>query len=222
MSHAIDKPGKTPERFSAEFCRELDELFRWRRDVRGFSSDPVPERLIYEHLQNAATVSPSVGLSQPARFVYVETEAVRWAVRENFETCNAEALAGYEGEQRRLYASMKLSGMNEAPVQIAAFCDEATQQGSGLGSRSMPEAMRYSVVCAIMQFWLATRAAGLGLGWVSILDPKGLKQSLGIDPDWAFVGYLCVGWPDEEHLEPELERAGWEDRRYGGDFISRV
>ena len=73
-----------------------------------------------------------------------------------------------------------------------------------------------------MQFWLATRAAGLGLGWVSILDPKGLKQSLGIDPDWAFVGYLCVGWPDEEHLEPELERAGWEDRRYGGDFISRV
>ena len=222
MSHALNDPDQAPEKFSLEFAQELDELFRWRRDVRAFSPDPVPERLVYELLHNAATVSPSVGLSQPARFVYVETDAVRWAVRENFETANAEALAGYEGEQRRLYASMKLSGMGEAPVQIAAFCDEATLQGAGLGSRSMPEALRYSVVCAIMQFWLATRAAGLGLGWVSILDPISLKRSLGVDPDWAFVGYLCVGWPDQEHLDPELERAGWEERRQGDGFISRV
>ena len=182
----------------------------------------MPEGLVRDLLQDAAGVSPSVGLSQPARFVMIESEAARQAARQNFETANAEALAGYEGEQRRRYATLKLSGMQEAPVQIAAFCDEQTGQGAGLGSASMPETLRYSVVCAIMQFWLATRAAGLGVGWVSILDPDALKNALGTHPDWALVGYLCVGWPEEEHLDPELERAGWEQRRRGDQFISRA
>lgn len=222
MSQAIRSSDQEPGTFSTEFAQELHKLFRWRRDVRSFSAEPVPERLVYGLLEEAVSLSPSVGLSQPTRFVYVESEAARWAARENYETANAEALAGYEGEQKRLYASLKLSGMKEAPVQIAAFCDEATRQGSGLGSATMTEALRYSVVCAIMQFWLATRAAGLGVGWVSIIDPASLRQSLGVDPNWAFVGYLCVGWPDEEHLDPELERAGWEERRQGESFISRV
>jgi len=209
-------------RFPDRFARELHELFLWRRDVRKFRLDPAPVSLIHDLLCDAATMSPSVGLSQPSRFVYVETKQARYAALQNFEAANERALLGYLGEQKQLYASLKLSGMREAPVQIAAFCADETEQGCGLGAATMPETLSYSVVCAIMQFWLATRAAGLGLGWVSILEPEALKNSLGVDAGWSLIGYLCVGWPDEESLNPELERAGWERRRHGDDHITRV
>lgn len=209
-------------RFSDQFMRDLNDLFYWRRDVRRFRTDPVPKPLVHDLLRDAATVAPSVGLSQPSRFVYIETEEARTTVRRNFEGANARALSGYFGEQKQLYASLKLSGMHAAPVQIAAFCADDTEQGYGLGAATMPETLRYSVVCAIMQFWLATRAAGLGVGWVSILDPDALKISLGVDAGWSLIGYLCVGWPEEETLDPELERAGWERRRLGNDHITRV
>lgn len=222
MSHAAKNLEQATGAFSKDFVEELSQLFSWRRDVRRFTADPVPQDLLCGILQEAANVSPSVGLSQPARFVLVEKEKTRGAVLANFADTNKQALEGYEGEQKQLYATLKLSGMQEAPVQIAAFCDEATLQGSGLGSATMPETLRYSVVCAIMQFWLATRAEGLGLGWVSILDPARLKADLGVKSDWAFIGYLCVGWPEDEHLDPELERAGWENRRDGDNFITRA
>jgi 5,6-dimethylbenzimidazole synthase len=143
----------------------------------------------------------------------VESEAARAAALANNEAANTEALKGYAGEQARLYASLKLSGMREAPVQIAVFCDEATEQGSGVGARTMPETRRYSVVCAIMQLWLAARAEGLGLGWVSILDPDRLARDLSVPENWRLIAYLCLGWPEEEHIDTELERVGWEHRR---------
>lgn len=222
MSHTARSADREHAGFSEGFSEELRTLFLWRRDVRAFTGKAVPRTLVDGLLRDAAGAAPSVGLSQPTRFVHVETEALREAARRNFEAANVRALEGYEGERKQLYASLKLSGMREAPVQIAAFCDEATDQGCGLGSATMPEALRYSVVCAIMQFWLATRAAGLGLGWVSILDPEGLARALRTDPSWTFMGYLCVGWPRSEEPDPELERAGWERRRPGEAFISRV
>ena len=106
----------------------------------------------------------------------------------------------------------ELAGLREAPVHLAVFCDEATEQGFGLGARTMPETRRYSAVCALHTFWLAARAYGLGVGWVSILDPTRLAETLEVPPEWSFVGYLCVGWPQEEQLTPELERAGWQAR----------
>jgi 5,6-dimethylbenzimidazole synthase len=157
-------------------------------------------------------LAPSVGLSEPWRFIMVESPAARASALANFEAANAEALAGYSGDQVRLYASLKLSGMRGAPVQIAIFCDEATGQGSGLGARTMPEMRRYSVVCAVMQLWLAARAEGLGAGWVSILDPDRLAADLAVPEGWRLIAYLCLGWPEEEHSDAELERAGWEDR----------
>ena len=111
-----------------------------------------------------------------------------------------------------LYAKLKLAGLRDAPVQLAVFCDEATEQGHGLGARTMPEARRYSTVCALHTFWLAARARGLGVGWVSILDPAESQRRSTFRRAWAFIGYLCVGWPREEHLIPELERAGWQAR----------
>ena len=95
---------------------------------------------------------------------------------------------------------------------MAVYCDEATEQGHGLGALTMPETRRYSTVCALHTFWLAARARGLGVGWVSILDPEGIAEALDVPRSWAFIGYLCVGFPREEHLIPELERAGWQAR----------
>lgn len=197
--------------FSPDFRETLAQLFAWRRDVRRFRTDPVAEDEIAYLLDQCGT-APSVGLSEPWRFVIVNDPTKRARVRANFEAENARALEGYEGERQKIYASLKLAGLGEAPVQIAAFCDETDGKGEGLGAQTMPEMRRYSVVCAVMQLWLSARAEGLGLGWISILDPARLTRDLGIDPDWRLIAYLCLGYPQEEHLDCELERAGWETR----------
>ena len=198
-------------RFDAAFRAEFADLVAWRRDVRRFRRDAVPEEAL-DVLIGLAGLAPSVGNCQPARFVRVDDEARRAAVRANFEGANREALASYRGERAKLYARLKLAGLKEAPVHLAVFCDEETAQGHGLGARSMPETRRYSAVCALHTFWLAARAYGLGVGWVSILDPVELTTTLDVPGAWSFVGYLCVGWPEDEHRTPELERAGWQAR----------
>jgi 5,6-dimethylbenzimidazole synthase len=97
-------------------------------------------------------------------------------------------------------------------VHLAVCADETTGQGHGLGRQTMPETIRYSVVAAIQTLWLAARAEGLGVGWVSILDPEAARAMLDLPAGWTFVAYLCLGWPEEEHDDPELERHGWEQR----------
>ena len=98
-------------------------------------------------------------------------------------------------------------------MQLAIYCDEATIKGAGLGAGTMPEMRRYSVVGAVNLFWLTARARGLGVGWVSILDPKQLNRDLDVSEDWSLVAYLCVGYPQTVSTTPELENKGWEDRR---------
>jgi 5,6-dimethylbenzimidazole synthase len=202
---------EAPE-FDATFRAGFAELLAWRRDVRHFRSGEAPDEAMLGELFDLAALAPSVGNCQPTRFVRVDDDARRAAIRANFEAANREALAAYRGERAELYARLKLAGLRDAPVQVAVFCDEATEQGHGLGARTMPEARRYSTVCALHTFWLAARARGLGVGWVSILDPGGIAAALDVPRAWAFIGYLCVGWPREEHLIPELERVGWQAR----------
>jgi len=197
--------------FSPAFRAELNELMKWRRDVRHFKPDAVDADLLADCLQ-AFSLAPSVGLSEPWRLVNVVSSASRQAALENFKAANAEALAGYAGDKAALYAGLKLTGMQDAPVQLAVFCDDETQKGAGLGAKSMPEMRRYSVVSAIMAFWLKARAEGLGVGWVSILDPNKLQQDLNLSESWRLVAYLCIGWPKDENLTPELETVGWEAR----------
>lgn len=206
--------------FTPSFREELARLMRGRRDVRRFRRDPVDPAVLARCLE-ALRLAPSVGLSEPWRLVSVTSEAARAAAFANAEAANAEALAGYHGEQAALYARLKLHGIEEAPVQIAVFCDDATAKGAGLGARTMPEMRRYSAVAAIQNFWLAARAEGLGVGWVSILDPAQLAADLAVDPDWVLVGYLCIGWPTAESETPELERAGWEARNQTLEMIER-
>ncbi|SEQ13453.1 5,6-dimethylbenzimidazole synthase [Thalassovita taeanensis] len=198
--------------FSDSFQRDLTDLMRWRRDVRNFRTDPVDEALLTQCL-DAFLLAPSVGLSEPWRVIRVASDAARAAALANYKSANAQALDGYGAEKAQLYASLKLSGMIDSPVQLAIYCDEATAKGHGLGAATMPEMRRYSVVSAVNLFWLAARARGLGVGWVSILDPDQLSRDLEVPEDWSLVAYLCVGWPQDTGTTPELEQKGWEDRR---------
>jgi 5,6-dimethylbenzimidazole synthase len=199
------------EQFSPDFRAGLNDLMRWRRDVRHFRPDPVDEGLLDACL-DSFNLAPSVGLSEPWRIVRVTSDSARQNALENFKAANADALAGYSGDQAALYASLKLSGMQDAPDQLAVFCDDTTDKGHGLGAATMPEMRRYSVVGAITCMWLTARAQGLGVGWVSVLDPERLARDLAVPQGWSLVAYLCVGWPQENSLTPELETKGWEAR----------
>ena len=205
-------PAAQPPRFDEAFRAQLLDLIAWRRDVRRFRSDPLPSGTL-GRLIDCACLAPSVGLSQPWRFVIVEDAARRAAIRACFEACNADALQAQAPERAALYARLKLAGLDDAPGHVAVFADHATRQGHGLGRLTMPATIDYSAVMAIHTLWLAARAEGIGVGWVSILDPGRVAAILGTPPDWTFIGYLCVGYPSEEHDLPALERDGWEKRR---------
>lgn len=204
-----------PPVFDDDFRAKLAELIAWRRDVRRFRRDSVDPALI-ERLLDLAFLAPSVGNAQPWRFVLVENADRRAAVIADFDAANREAARRYKDAQAELYARLKLEGLRTAPVHLAVFCDEATLQGSGLGKQTMPETLRYSVVGAVQTLWLAARAHGIGLGWVSILHPQRINALLDVPAEWRFVAYLCLGYPEEEHLDPELERHGWQARTEAG------
>ena len=203
--------GKQPD-FDDAFRARLRELLTWRRDVRRFRRDALPRGTL-ERLIDLACLAPSVGLSQPWRFVIVDTPACRAAIRANFEICNAKALAAQSGQRAAGYARLKLAGLDDAPGHLAVFADPATTRGHGLGRHTMPEMIEYSAVTAVHTIWLAARAEGIGMGWVSILDPAAVAATLDIPATWTFIGYLCLGFPESEDDIPDLERAGWE-RRY--------
>lgn len=210
--------GNEPPEFDKTFRVGLEDLIRWRRDVRRFRTDPLPAGLL-ENLLAIAALSPSVGNAQPWRFVRVSDPDRRAAIREDFQKCNAEALGNYSGEKAKIYASLKLSGLSDAPEHLAVYCEEDTDLGHGLGRQTMPETLRYSVVGAIQTLWLAARAQGVGIGWVSILEPENIRRILDVPETWTLVGYLCIGYPVEEHLDPELERHGWQAREDVKTFI---
>lgn len=199
------------ERFGDDARAMLLELLAWRRDVRRFRRDPLPEGTM-QRLVRIACLAPSVGLSQPWRFVLVDDEGRRRAVRLSFERCNAEALRCQADERASLYARLKLAGLDDAPCQFAVFADRATGKGHGLGRMTMPSTIDYSAVMAVHTLWLAARAEGIGLGWVSILDPDAVTAALEVPPSWAFIGYFCMGFASEHDCVPALERAGWESR----------
>lgn len=192
----------------------------WRRDVRRFRSEPVGDQLL-DRLIAIACLAPSVGLSQPWRFVVVDDPMRRQAILDNFSRSNREALASYAPDDAADYARLKLEGLREAPRHLAVFADEATPLGRGLGRRTVPETTRYSVVAAICNLWLAARAEGLGMGWISILDPEDVRSTLDVPKDWVLIGYFCLGYPQTDEEVPELEREGWEHRRAFDAFVVR-
>jgi 5,6-dimethylbenzimidazole synthase len=204
--------------FDDDFRTRLRDLIAWRRDVRRFRREPLPNGTL-EALIELACLAPSVGLSQPWRFVIVENDAARAAIRRNFAACNADALSVQSRERAGHYARLKLAGLEEAPSHLAVFADRSTAQGGGLGRRTMPEMIEYSAVTAVHTIWLAARAQGIGMGWVSILEPKAAAEALQVPADWKFIGYFCLGYPEIDDTVPELEQEGWEKRRLPSSVI---
>lgn len=206
--------------FDADFRERLQLLLEWRRDVRSFRRDALAGGTI-ERLIEIASLSPSVGLSEPWRFVLIEDPERRAAIRASFEHCNREALARQSGDRAALYARLKLAGLDDAPCQLSVFCDRGTAQGGGLGRLTMPETLDYSVAIAMHTLWLAARAEGLGVGWVSILDPARMTEILEVPEGWSFIGHLCIGYAAEEHRLPVLQREGWERRHAPETVLTR-
>ena len=197
--------------FPPAFQAQLRDLLRLRRDVRCFKRDPVPDALLLEMLE-AAHHAPSVGLSQPWRFVRVDDPGHRQAVIEEFQRANLEAAKRYDAGQANAYMALKLEGLREAPVHLLVCVETDPASGHGLGRQTQPETLRDSAVCAIQNLWLSARALGVGVGWVSILEPFRLRPILDLPASWSWVAYLCIGWPQEEPEIPELETLHWEHR----------
>jgi len=221
-SRGVPEQSAAPPRtaFDFAFRVQLRELLSWRRDVLRFRRDPLPSGTL-ESLIELACLAPSVGLSQPWRFVVVDNGAARAAIRRNFQACNAEALAAQAPQRANLYASLKLAGLDDAPCHFAVFADRDTEQGHGLGRHTMPEMIEYSAVTAVHTIWLAARAQGIGLGWVSIVDPDVVARILDVPAGWKFIGYFCLGYPQSDDSVPELQRCGWERRSSPASVILR-
>ena len=206
--------------FSAEFRSSFAQLLSWRRDVRHFRADAV-EAVLIERLLKNAMLAPSVGFSQPWRWMLVETPEVRSAIIANHNAANEAASRVYEGERSAQYKSLKLAGLIEAPVHLAVFADCGAATGHGLGRQTMTDTPLWSVVMAIYALWLTATAEGLGVGWVSILDPAEVKKTLSAPEAWTFVAYLCIGWPEAYTDKPLLETSGWEARQRFADNVLR-
>jgi 5,6-dimethylbenzimidazole synthase len=206
--------------FDDAFRATFETLLNWRRDVRHFRKEALPVETT-ERLLQLAQSAPSVGNSQPWRFVRIRSPLLRTALADHADGEVARAGKLYpEGDRRKLYDRLKLHGLRDAPEIMAVFCDQHVMAGHNLGAASMPETRLYSTVMAIHTLWLAARTEGVGLGWVSVVDPQWVKAQLDVPASWAFVALLCLGYPLAPTAVPELETRGWQARENWRDHIS--
>jgi nicotinate-nucleotide--dimethylbenzimidazole phosphoribosyltransferase len=181
-----------------------------RRDIRKFRPDPVPEDLL-RRVFEAAHRAPSVGLMQPWRLIVVRDPATRVAVHQLAQRERIRQADRFD-ERTRQFLDQKIEGVVEAPLGVCVCCDHGDPAAEVLGRGTIPETDVYSTACAIENLWLAARAEGLGVGWVSFYRPDDLRALLGIPARVDPIAYLCVGWPDERPVRPGLEAAGWSER----------
>ncbi len=183
-----------------------------RRDVRAqFLPNPVPN-VVLARLLRAAHHAPSVGFMQPWNFLVIRDRAVRAEVRDAFLRERARASEFYAEPRRSQFLALKLEGILEAPVNVCVTCDPTRGGPHVLGRSAVRETDLYSTCCAVQNFWLAARAEGIGVGWVSIVHPEELQVILRIPEPVVAVAYLCVGYVSEFSATPDLARAGWRDR----------
>ncbi|MBI3635771.1 MAG: 5,6-dimethylbenzimidazole synthase [Candidatus Rokubacteria bacterium] len=180
-----------------------------RRDVRAqFTGGSIPETTLTRIL-TAAHYAPSVGFAQPWDFIIVRSLEIRQKVREAFERAHAAEAAAMPPTKRRGYLKFKLEGILESSINVCVTCDRKRFKEIPVGRSVQPQMDLYSVVCAVENLWLAARAEGIGVGWVSIVRLGELKAILRIPKDVAIVAYLCVGPVTHFAKRPELEQAGW-------------
>lgn len=206
-------PGDEPiAAFPAAARAWIERLFAVRRDVRHFDPQiPVPDAVL-ERVLMAAHLAPSVGFSQPWRFIVMREPTRRARIRDSFLACRRAEAARFPPERREQYLSLKLEGIVDAPVNLCVVADLRSQGEAILGTTVQPESVRASVLCAVQNLWLAARAEGLGVGWVSVVEPQVLRAELGLPAGVEPVAYLCVGTPARPYHRPMLEEVGWKTR----------
>lgn len=180
-----------------------------RRDIRAqFTNQPIPEEVL-SRILDAAHHAPSVGFMQPWNFILIQGRAVRQRVHAAFKRANAEAALMFSEEKRERYRSFKLEGILESPLNICVTCDRNRFGPVVIGRTANRIMDLYSTVCAVQNLWLAARTEGLGVGWVSILHHRDLREILGLPTQVEPVAYLCLGYVTHFPKNPELEEAGW-------------
>ena len=198
--------------FTAPERRAVYRAIHTRRDVRGqFLPDPVAPEVLHR-LLDAAHHAPSVGLSQPWNFVVVRAAGVKARVAAAFARANAEAAEMFPQERRALYSSLKLQGIEQAPLNLLVTCDRTRGGKVVLGRTHAPDMDIHSTVCAVQNLWLAARAEGVGVGWVSIFRDGDLRDIFGLPEHVVPVAYLCLGHVAELYDAPELQAKGWAKR----------
>jgi 5,6-dimethylbenzimidazole synthase len=200
------------ETFSPAERETIYRVIQARRDIRQFRPDPIPAEVLRRILE-AAHLAPSVGFMQPWNFILISSTELRQQIKASFEERNRAELAAIAAPERKeLYRQLKLEGILEAPLNIAVTCDRGRDAPFVLGRAPMPETDLFSTCLAIQNMWLAARAEGVGIGWVSILEREATEKLLGIPEGVRLVAYLCVGYPVEFRARPMLEEVGWKSR----------
>lgn len=197
-------------KFDDDSIEALRNIILLRRDVRGnrFLNRKIKNKIMNELLE-AANNAPSVGFSQPWKFIIVKSDKKREKIYENFQKENKKAKKTFK--ENKIYPNLKLEGIKESYLNIAVLYKKPKKDV--LGQTTQKKVGEYSVVCAIQNFWLMARAYGIGVGWVSILKPKKIKKILDINDDYKLIGYLTVGYVKEFVSEPELKTIGWKKKK---------
>ena len=204
--------------FPDDARRSLYDVVAARRDIRRYRPDALDPDLVRRVLL-AAHQAPSVGHSQPWRFIVVSDPTTRDRAARMADEQRLRQARGMEPDSARRLLDLQLEGIREAPLGVVVACDRRTPAGGVLGRATFPDADLWSCACAIQNLWLAARAEGLGVGWVTLFDPAELESLVGVPDGVVTLGWLCLGWPDERPPDPGLERAGWSRRQPVEDVI---
>jgi len=209
----------TSHRFTEEQREGVYRAIRERRDIRAqFLPDPVPEETLWR-LLDAAHQAPSVGFMQPWNFLVVRDPDTKERVHQLFVEANERSARMFPAEKEAVYRTFKLEGIREAPVNLLVTCDRSRFGPVVIGRTVQPDMDLYSAVCAVQNLWLAARAEGLGVGWVSILEEEPLRRLFGLPDEVAVIAYLCIGFVSHFPERPELEQAGWLPRLALEDLV---
>ena len=204
--------------FGAESRRSVYEAIGTRRDVRRYRPDAIPADVLRRVLE-AGHAAPSVGHSQPWRFVIVTDPDMRQRAAWMADQERLAQAALLDVDSGRHLLDLQLEGIREAPVGVVVCCDRRAAAAGVLGRATFTDADLWSCACAIQNLWLAARTEGLGVGWVTLFRPDELTALIAAPKGVETLGWLCIGWPDERPPTPGLERAGWSSRLELDDVI---